>query len=58
MNDEDIDYSDAPPLNKKKLDEVTRIGRQRKERMPPITVCLPPQFLDKYKELKLFRNLR
>jgi hypothetical protein len=34
MNDDNIDYSDAPPLNKKQLDEVARIIRERKERMP------------------------
>jgi uncharacterized protein (DUF4415 family) len=51
MNDEDIDYSDVPPLNKKQLDEVARIVRERKERMPSITLRLPPQILDKYKEL-------
>jgi uncharacterized protein (DUF4415 family) len=51
MNDEDIDYSDIPPLNKKQLDEVARIVRERKERMPSITLRLPSQILDKYKEL-------
>jgi uncharacterized protein (DUF4415 family) len=51
MNDSDINYSDAPPLNKKQLDEVARIVRERKERMPSITLRLPPQILDKYKEL-------
>jgi uncharacterized protein (DUF4415 family) len=51
MNDEDIDYSDVPPLNKKQLDEVARIVRERKERMPSITLRLPSQILDKYKEL-------
>jgi uncharacterized protein (DUF4415 family) len=51
MNDDDIDYSDAPPLNKKQLDEVARIVRERKERMPSITLRIPSQILDKYKEL-------
>jgi uncharacterized protein (DUF4415 family) len=51
MNDDDIDYSDAPRLNKKQLDEVARIVRERKERMPSITLRLPSQILDKYKEL-------
>jgi uncharacterized protein (DUF4415 family) len=51
MNDDDIDYSDAPPLNTKQLDEVARIVRERKERMPSITLRLPTQILDKYKEL-------
>ncbi|MDR1317735.1 MAG: BrnA antitoxin family protein [Spirochaetales bacterium] len=51
MNDADIDYSDAPPLNKKQLNEVARIVRERKKRMPSITLRLPSQTLDKYKEL-------
>jgi uncharacterized protein (DUF4415 family) len=51
MNDEDIDYSDAPPLNRKQLDDVVRIVRERKERMPSITLRLPSQILDRYKEL-------
>jgi uncharacterized protein (DUF4415 family) len=51
MNDEDIDYSDVPPLNEKQLGEVARIVRERKKRMPSITLRLPPQILDKYKEL-------
>jgi uncharacterized protein (DUF4415 family) len=51
MNDDDIDYSDVPPLNKEQLDEVARIVRERKERMPSITLRLPSQILDKYKEL-------
>jgi uncharacterized protein (DUF4415 family) len=51
MGDDDIDYSDAPPLNKKQLDEVARIVRERKKRMPSITLRLPSQILDKYKEL-------
>jgi uncharacterized protein (DUF4415 family) len=51
MNDDAIDYSDAPPLTKKQLDEVARIVRERKERMPSITLRLPSQILDKYKEL-------
>jgi uncharacterized protein (DUF4415 family) len=51
MNDDDIDYSDAPPLNKKQLDEVARIVRERKERMPSITLRIPSQVLAKYKEL-------
>jgi uncharacterized protein (DUF4415 family) len=51
LNDEDIDYSDIPPLNKKQLDEVARIVRERKERMPSITLRLPSRILDKYKEL-------
>jgi hypothetical protein len=33
MNDEDIDYSDAPPLDKKQLSEAARIVMERKERM-------------------------
>jgi hypothetical protein len=36
MNDEDIDYSDAPPLDKKQLSKVARIVMERKERMPLI----------------------
>ncbi|MDR1211400.1 MAG: BrnA antitoxin family protein [Spirochaetaceae bacterium] len=51
MNDDVIDYSDAPPLNKKQLDEVARIVRERKERMPSITLRLPSPILEKYKEL-------
>jgi uncharacterized protein (DUF4415 family) len=51
MKDEDIDYSDIPPLNKRQLEEVARIVRERKERMPSITLRLPSQILDKYKEL-------
>jgi uncharacterized protein (DUF4415 family) len=51
MNDDAIDYSDAPPLNKKQLDEVARIVRERKERMPSITLRLPLPILSKYKEL-------
>jgi uncharacterized protein (DUF4415 family) len=51
LNDDDIDYSDVPPLNKKQLDEVARIVREREERMPSITLRLPSQILDKYKEL-------
>jgi uncharacterized protein (DUF4415 family) len=51
MNDDDIDYSDIPPLNKEQLDEVARIVRERKERMPSITLRLPSQILDRYKEL-------
>jgi uncharacterized protein (DUF4415 family) len=51
MNDGDIDYSDAPPLNKKQLDEVARIVRERKKRMPSITLRLPSQILDSYKGL-------
>jgi uncharacterized protein (DUF4415 family) len=51
MNDDAIDYSDAPPLNKKQLDEVARIVRERRERMPSITLRLPSPILDKYKEL-------
>jgi uncharacterized protein (DUF4415 family) len=51
MNDDDIDYSDVPPLNKKQLDEVARIVRERKRQMPSITLRLPSQILDKYKEL-------
>jgi uncharacterized cupin superfamily protein len=38
MNDDAIDYSDVPPLNKKQLDEVARIVRERKGRMPSITL--------------------
>jgi hypothetical protein len=34
MNDEDIDYSDAPPLDRQQPDEVARIVRGRKKRMP------------------------
>ncbi|MDR3147426.1 MAG: BrnA antitoxin family protein, partial [Treponema sp.] len=51
MNDDDIDYSDVPPLNKEQLDKVARIVKERKERMPSITLRLPSQILDKYKEL-------
>jgi uncharacterized protein (DUF4415 family) len=51
MSDEGIDYSDIPPLNKKQLDEVARIVRERKKRMPSITLRLPSQILDKYKKL-------
>jgi uncharacterized protein (DUF4415 family) len=51
MSDDAIDYSDAPPLNEKQLDEVARIVRERKERMPSITLRLPSSILDKYKEL-------
>jgi uncharacterized protein (DUF4415 family) len=51
MNDKDIDYRDIPPLSKKQLDEVARIVRERKGRMPSITLRLPSQILDKYKEL-------
>jgi uncharacterized protein (DUF4415 family) len=51
MSDDAIDYSDAPPLNEKQLDEVARIVRERKERMPSITLRLPSPILDKYKEL-------
>jgi uncharacterized protein (DUF4415 family) len=51
MNDDDIDYSDIPPLSRKQLDEVARSVRERKERMPSITLRLPSQILDKYKEL-------
>jgi hypothetical protein len=29
MNDDEIDYSDAPPLNKKQLGEMARIVRER-----------------------------
>jgi hypothetical protein len=29
MSDEDIDYSDAPPLNKRQLDEVAYIVKER-----------------------------
>jgi hypothetical protein len=29
MSDDEIDYSDAPPLNKKQLDEMARIVRKR-----------------------------
>ena len=51
MNDEDIDYSDTPALNKKQLYQLARIVRERNERMPSITLRLPSQILDKYKEL-------
>jgi uncharacterized protein (DUF4415 family) len=51
MKDEDIDYRDIPPLNLKQLEEMARIVRERKERMPSITLRLPSQVLDKYKEL-------
>jgi uncharacterized protein (DUF4415 family) len=51
MTDDDIDYSDAPPLNRKQLDEVARIVRERKKRMPSITLRLLAQILDRYKEL-------
>jgi uncharacterized protein (DUF4415 family) len=51
MSDDAIDYSDASPLSREQLDEVARIVRERKERMPSITLRLPSQILDKYKEL-------
>jgi hypothetical protein len=31
MDDDAIDYSDAPPLNEKQLKEAARIVRERKE---------------------------
>jgi hypothetical protein len=34
MNDGDIDYSDAPPLNEKQLDEAARIVSEREKQMP------------------------
>jgi uncharacterized protein (DUF4415 family) len=51
MKDEDIDYSDIPALDEKKLQEMARIVKARKKRMPSITLRLPPNILDKYKEL-------
>jgi uncharacterized protein (DUF4415 family) len=51
MKDEDIDYRDIPPLNLKQLEEMAKIVRERKERMPSITLRLPTKVLDKYKEL-------
>jgi uncharacterized protein (DUF4415 family) len=51
MSDDDIDYSDAPPLSREQLEEVARIVRERKERMPSVTLRIPSQILDKYKEL-------
>jgi uncharacterized protein (DUF4415 family) len=51
MKDEDIDYSDIPALNKNQLAEMAKIVRERKERMPSITLRLPTNVLDRYKEL-------
>jgi uncharacterized protein (DUF4415 family) len=51
MDDDAIDYSDAPPLNKNQLEDAARMVRDRKERMPSVTLRLPSQILDKYKEL-------
>jgi hypothetical protein len=34
MDDDAIDYSDAPPLNKNQLEDAARMVRDRKERMP------------------------
>jgi uncharacterized protein (DUF4415 family) len=51
MKDENIDYSDIPPLDKTQLDEIAEIVKERKERMQSVTLRLPPQILDRYKEL-------
>ena len=51
MKDEDIDYSDIPPLDKTQLAEMVKIVRERKEPMPSITLRLPANVLDRYKEL-------
>jgi hypothetical protein len=47
MNDDDIDYSDVPPLNKEQLDEVVRIVRERKKvsvTSAKISLALPDNF--------------
>jgi uncharacterized protein (DUF4415 family) len=51
MKDQDIDYSDIPPLDKTQLTEMAKIVRDQKERMPSITLRLPANVLDRYKEL-------
>jgi uncharacterized protein (DUF4415 family) len=51
MKDQDIDYSDIPSLDKSQLAEMAKIVRERKERMPSITLRLPASVLDRYKEL-------
>jgi uncharacterized protein (DUF4415 family) len=51
MKDKDIDYSDIPPLDKNQLAEIAKIVKERKKRMQSVTLRLPPQVLDRYKEL-------
>jgi uncharacterized protein (DUF4415 family) len=51
MKDEDIDYSDIPPLDKSQLELMAKVVKERKERMPSITLRLPANILDRYKEL-------
>jgi uncharacterized protein (DUF4415 family) len=50
-SDANIDYSDIPPLNKDQLNEIAKIVKERKERMQSVTLRLPPQVLERYKEL-------
>jgi hypothetical protein len=42
MKDEDIDYSDIPPLDKTQLAEMAKISGERKEPMPGAQRCLAP----------------
>ncbi|GHV30119.1 hypothetical protein AGMMS4952_16670 [Spirochaetia bacterium] len=51
MKDEDIDYSDIPPLDKSQLELMAKVVKERKERMPSITLRIPANVLDRYKEL-------
>jgi uncharacterized protein (DUF4415 family) len=51
MKYQDIDYSDIPPLDKSQLAEMAKIVKERKERMPSITLRLPASVLNQYKEL-------